>query len=173
MPIFVHTKATCGAWRLCYNQPVRHRASVVLASAYLLFSCQPAQQAETKKADLVVPGTGPVNDLVVSAQRLAAKEGRRIVVYVGATWCEPCKYFLESVKTGSLPAHFADLRFLKFDNDTDEQRLEAAGYGGQMIPRFVIPAADGAGTHKRFEGSTKGPQAMDNIVPRLERILAH
>lgn len=156
---------------------MRHRASAALASACLLFSCQPAQQAESKKsparADLVVAGPGPVRDLVASAQRLAAKEGRRIVVYVGATWCEPCKYFLESVKAGSLPDNFADLRFLKFDNDADKQRLEASGYGGRMIPRFVIPAADGTGTPKRFEGSTKGPQAMDNIVPRLQSILAN
>lgn len=150
-----------------------------MASAFVLLACQPAHKEAPReepkpaptRADLVTPGPGPVQEQVSSAQRLAVAEGRRIVVYVGATWCEPCKYFLESIEANTLPGSFADLRFLKFDHDADEERLNDSGYGGQMIPRFVVPGADGAATDKRFEGSTKGPQAMDNIVPRLERIL--
>jgi hypothetical protein len=41
-----------------------------------------------------------------------------------------------------------------------------------MIPRFVIPDKDGAATQRRFEGSIKGPEAVANMVPRLEAILA-
>jgi thiol-disulfide isomerase/thioredoxin len=121
---------------------------------------------------VVVAGPGPVAALVAEAQGLAAKEKRRLIVYVGATWCEPCKYFLSAVEAEELPEKFGDLRFLKFDNDEDDERLSEAGYGGQMIPRFVLPGDGGKATEHRFEGSIKGPEAVANIVPRLEAILA-
>lgn len=95
-----------------------------------------------------------------------------MVVYVGASWCEPCEYFLEAIESKALPEKLADLRFLKFDNDADEERLNKAGFGGQMIPRFVVPGEGGAASPHRFEGSIKGPEAVGNIVPRLEAILA-
>ncbi len=114
----------------------------------------------------------PVQEQVMSAGKRAQESGQRLVVYVGASWCEPCQVFLNALKAGELPTQLADLHFLKFDHDSDEARLEEAGYGGQMIPRFIVPAADGSATERRFEGSTKGPEAMANIVPRLEKILA-
>jgi hypothetical protein len=78
---------------------------------------------------------------------------------------------LDATKAGDLPPELADLRFLKFDHDSDEDRLNEAGYGGEMIPRFVMPGPGGESTERRFEGSSKGPGAMANIVPRLEGIL--
>lgn len=125
-----------------------------------------------ESAEMAVAGAGGVQDLVARARAAALKDGRRLVVYVGATWCQPCEYFLQALEAKQLPAHLADLRFLKFDNDRDEARLDAAGYGGQMIPRFVLPAKDGSATEFRFEGSIKGPEAVANIVPRLDQILA-
>ena len=142
----------------------------------LLVACKPADpvaQAPSKplRADISTAGPGAVQALVAKAQQAAQREGRRLVVYVGASWCEPCQVFLDTLKAGELPAHFADLRFLKFDHDNDESRLNEAGYGGALIPRFVVPASDGSSTERRFEGSTKGPEAITNIVPRLEGIL--
>jgi thiol-disulfide isomerase/thioredoxin len=124
------------------------------------------------QAEVVVAGPGPVSELVAKAQGAASSEGRRLVVYVGANWCEPCKYFLSAVESNELPKKLGDLRFLKFDNDEDDERLSQAGYGGQMIPRFVVPGAEGRATKHRFEGSIKGPEAVANIVPRLEALLA-
>lgn len=152
------------------------RIFVVLALVCWQAACQPSDPSSSptppSRADLVIAGPGPVPAEVAAARTRALQEGRRLVVYVGATWCQPCEHFLSAVQAGDLPAHFGDLRFLKFDHDHDETRLNESGYGGELIPRFVVPAADGAATANRFEGSTKGPEAMTNIVPRLEGILA-
>jgi hypothetical protein len=94
-----------------------------------------------------------------------------MLVYVSASWCEPCKYFQQAVNSGKLPDSLKKVTFLKFDHDRDDVRLSEAGYGGRMLPRFVVPGASGFSTDRRFEGSIKGPGAVDNIVPRLEAIL--
>jgi len=147
-------------------------AIVVALAVALVGGCEP--KAATKApaaADFVLAPPGPVKDVVTAAAIDAAKVGRRLVVYVGASWCEPCNYFVDALHEGALPPSLASLRILKFDNDTDDARLIEANYGGQMIPRFVKPLADGTGSKVRFEGSVKGPEAIGNIVPRLEALI--
>lgn len=41
-----------------------------------------------------------------------------------------------------------------------------------MIPLLAVPGEDGRGTPLRIEGSVKGDRAVDEIVPRLQAILA-
>ena len=134
--------------------------------------CTPKEQKiRPQQAEFVIPGPGNVKIEVLAAQKNAIRDSRTLVVYVGAKWCEPCNYFSEAVKNKSLPAALGHLRFLKFDSDVDDVRLQKAGYGGEMIPRFVIPAGDGRGSDKRFEGSIKGPGAVENIVDKLGIVL--
>ena len=148
------------------------RLSLSLLAMAILLSCEPkAGKVESSQAELVSAKPGPVPALVLEALAQARSDKRRLVVYVGASWCEPCEYFLEAVKANTLPEQFRDLRFLKFDNDVDEDRLAAAGYGGQMIPRFVLPGREGLASERRFEGSVKGPEAIANIAPRLDALL--
>lgn len=161
--------------RLCYGWDMRVAKCAVSLALGLTLSAGCTPKPERKKltsADLVIASTGEVKAVVHAAQLEAKKEGRRLVVYVGASWCEPCEVFLDALREGALPPSLADLRVLKFDNDEDDQRLSASGYGGQMIPRFVAPRADGSASARRFEGSVKGPAAIANIVPRLEALFA-
>ena len=120
-------------------------------------------------------GTAPDGDdlakIVKDASAFEAQNGRKLVVYVGATWCEPCQRFHKAAAAGSLDADFPDLTLLELDLDKDKDRLERAGYGSSMIPLFVRPNADGRASEKRFEGSIKGDGAVANISPRLKRIL--
>lgn len=109
---------------------------------------------------------------VVREERERAKaDGRALVVYVGARWCEPCQYFHKAAAKGDLDGEFPDLTLLEFDLDEDRDRLTAAGYVGQFIPLFAMPAADGRASAKKFEGSVKGEGAVANIAPRLRSIL--
>ena len=144
--------------------------AVVFLCALGACSPQPARSAP-EAADLVKASAGPVKDVVYTAMLDAEKAGRHLVVYVGASWCEPCEVFTGALEAGALPRSLGSLRFLKFDNDADDGRLIEANYGGQMIPRFVNPRADGTGSSTRFEGSVKGPEAIGNIVPRLEELI--
>ncbi|MFO0677850.1 MAG: thioredoxin [Polyangiaceae bacterium] len=116
----------------------------------------------------------PEGDLAASVAKVAAAsraDGRSVVVYVGAKWCEPCRHFHDAAAAGKLDAAFPKLDVLQFDRDRDGARLDAAGYESAMIPLFVVPGADGRATDKRIEGSIKGPGAVDNIAPRLHAIL--
>jgi thiol-disulfide isomerase/thioredoxin len=95
-----------------------------------------------------------------------------VVVYVGASWCEPCQAFHHAVEAGELDEALAGVRFVEFDSDADGERLEGAGYGGRYIPRFVVPNADGTPTSRAMEGGIKGGGAVAHIMERLGPLLA-
>ncbi len=148
------------------------RAATIAMLVLGLFACEPKPTEQSSGPQISKAEAGPVQEVVKSAMLEAKRDGRRLVVYVGASWCEPCQVFLDGVIANKLPASLGDVRILKFDNDVDDARLEKANYGGRMIPRFVKPLADGTGSSNRFEGSVKGAAALDNIVPRLEALLS-
>jgi hypothetical protein len=110
---------------------------------------------------------GDVVALVHAEIDRAHREGRKLLVYVGATWCEPCQRFHKTAESGALDARLPPMRFLEFDSDHDGERLETAGYRSHFIPLFALPNADGTPTGKQIEGSIKGPGAPDEITPRL------
>lgn len=120
----------------------------------------------------VAAGPGEVDAVVREAVAAATAEEQRVVVYVGATWCEPCQAFHQAVELGELDQALAGVRFVEFDSDHDGARLEAAGYGGRLIPRFVLPDAEGRGSERRIEGGIKGSKAVANIMERLGPMLA-
>lgn len=101
-----------------------------------------------------------------------AADGRSVIVYVGATWCEPCQRFHEAAKLGKLDEEFPSLTFVEFDADEDKDRIAAAGYRSAYIPLFVKPGPDGRATDVRFQGSVKGPQAIGDITEKLKKLLS-
>lgn len=101
----------------------------------------------------------------------ARKDGRDLLVYVGAKWCEPCQRFHHAAEKGELDDVFPRLRILEFDLDRDAERLAVAGYASRLIPLFVAPNDDGTASARRIEGSVKGEAAVMEIAGRLRRIL--
>jgi thiol-disulfide isomerase/thioredoxin len=121
---------------------------------------------------VAAPPTGDVKAVVREAMNNAAAERRRVVVYVGAPWCEPCRKLHEAATRGELDALFGNLLLLEFDMDRDGARLHAAGYDSKYIPLLALPADDGAASGRQVEGAIKGDGAVAFIVPRLARLLA-
>jgi len=116
--------------------------------------------------------TGEVPTLV-QAQLAQTPPGSHLIVYVGATWCEPCRRFHEAVQSGVLDSDLQGFTFLAFDMDRDRDRLHSAGYSSHFIPLFVIPGSDGrGGAGKQMEGSITGPGAPHEITPRLLALVA-
>lgn len=131
-----------------------------------------AAPAITPRVRFTPAGEGDVPAIVQAFASAARAEGRTPVVYVGASWCEPCRYFHAAVERGDLEgADLPPLALLELDRDRDGARLDAAGYGSEMIPLFAIPAADGRAGPQRIEGSIHGPGSPAQIVPRLRAIL--
>ena len=117
-------------------------------------------------------GSDSVAAVVRAEMQRAREQGRDLVVYVGAPWCEPCVRFHRAVEAGELDATFPTLRLLEFDHDRDEARLAAAGYTSRLIPLFVVPSETGEASSLRAEGSVKGDGAVPAIVPRLQALIA-
>lgn len=132
----------------------------------------PAADAKAPEFVQAPESVGAVDALVREAKARAEAESRRLVVYVGASWCEPCQRFHEAVERGELDGALANVRFLEFDADRHTPALDAAGYGGRLIPRFAVPGGDGRGTEAKIEGGPKGDAAVPQILRRLEQLLA-
>lgn len=123
--------------------------------------------------DWAVAGEGDLPEIVARNVEQASKDGRTVIVYVGATWCEPCQRFHNAATAGELEGSgLPPIRILEFDLDRDGERLGAAGYGSKMIPLFAVPGKDGRDSGARIEGSIKGSGAVSNIVPRLRALLS-
>jgi len=101
----------------------------------------------------------------------AHADKKRLLVYVGATWCEPCKRFHDAAESGQLDGAFPNLRLVEFDLDADGDRLARANYVSKMIPLFAIPTENGTGSGKQIEGSVKGEAAVMNLRTRLQPLL--
>lgn len=116
----------------------------------------------------------PAGDVAALVQKELARahsDGRRLLVYVGAAWCEPCRRFHDAATAGKLDAQFGTLRLLEFDFDRDEARLRQAGYVSRLIPLFAAPNPDGRASGRQIEGSIKGDGAVGEITPRLAALL--
>jgi hypothetical protein len=131
-----------------------------------------ASAAAPGKLRLIEPKEGSVETNVRDALSVARAEGRTLVVYVGATWCEPCQHFHHAAESGDLDAAFPRLTLLVFDLDRDRERLAAAGYRSTYIPLFALPGPDGAASGKQIEGGIKGDGAVRYISGRLRQMLA-
>ena len=131
-----------------------------------------ARASSAPRPEFVAAEAGPVDVVVTAAAQAARKQSRRLMVYVGATWCEPCQAFHDAIERGELDDVLAGVRFVEFDSDHDGERLRAAGYDGRYIPRFVVPGPDGRGGPRRLEGGIKGAGAVDHIMRRLGPMLA-
>jgi len=151
----------------------------LLVALALLASCKSDPPTPTAvvvdkgpKLAFVPASAGDVATVVKSELERARAEQKRVLVYVGATWCEPCKRFHDAASSGALDERLPGIRFVEFDLDRDEDRLKAAGYSSQYIPLFAAPQGDGRASGKQIAGSVKGPGAPDEITPRLLKLLA-
>ena len=71
---------------------------------------------------VLAPDGGEVVEIVAAEQARAAADKRTLIVYVGASWCEPCQYFHAALDEGTLDASLAGVRLLEFDMDRDGER---------------------------------------------------
>ena len=126
----------------------------------------------TATVRFVTAPQGDVAPLLVAQLAKSTAEHRRVVVYVSAPWCEPCRVFHEAVDRGEMTGKIGALDLVAFDGEMDAERLLMAGYESQFIPAFTVPNADGRASARHMEGSGKGPGASSDLGPRLRELLA-
>jgi len=148
-----------------------NRSEVKPPSAQSESRNSPQAIASNTEIVLAPAGDEPAEKLIQAAIMKAQKDGRKLLVYVGAKWCEPCKRFHQAVEAGQLDSTFPGLRFLEFDLDRDRKRLNPAGYESAMIPLFALPLMNGKASGQFSQGAIKGEKAVAYIVPRLKKLL--
>jgi thiol:disulfide interchange protein len=114
----------------------------------------------------------PLEQFVQQHVEEADASGKRVLVYVGASWCEPCQRFHKALESGQLDEELAGTKFIEFDADRDRAELRAAGYASKYIPLFSVPDQSGHASGRAIEGSIKGDAGVrENLVPRLVALL--
>jgi thiol-disulfide isomerase/thioredoxin len=161
----------CPTLVLRYHGHMNKRALARGLIALAVIACGSPRAPGHKKVELVVAPPGDVAQLVIKELQSGARTGQQVLVYVGATWCEPCQRFHAAVEAGELDRQFPNLRLITFDLDRDGERLATAGYVSQYIPLFALPGPDGRASARKVEGSVKGDSAVAQIAPRLQALL--
>jgi thiol-disulfide isomerase/thioredoxin len=118
-----------------------------------------------------LPASADPPTFVQAEMARATKDGKRLVLYVGASWCEPCQRFHAAAESGALDASFGDVRFIDLDHDAEAKAIDALGCESKLIPLFSLPGPDGRCTDRRVEGGIKGDGAVAFIAPRVEDLL--
>ncbi len=133
----------------------------------------PSTDAPKTKVEIVAAPNGESVEAIVQREAARARaDGRDLLIYVGATWCEPCQYFHHAAERGELDEVFPTLRMIEFDRDRDEARLRAADCLSSMIPLFAAPTPDGRCDQRlRVMGGIKGPGTVDFLSDRLRKML--
>ena len=120
---------------------------------------------------MIADGIGDGPAFIKAELARADREGKQLVIYIGAEWCEPCQHFHRAVERGELDKELANVRFLDFDFDKHGALLDQAGCQSKLIPLFARPTPDGKCGDKRTEGGVKGSGAVGDLMPRLKQIL--
>lgn len=152
------------------------RAFVCLSLSLLSCSTNSASSTPPKPKGHVQFIMAPAQPEAVQAlvkQKTAESKakGRTLLVYAGASWCEPCKRFHAAADQGKLDEEFGDLDFLQFDVDFDNERLAYGNYETSTIPLLAVPREDGNASEKYMSGSIKGDGAVNEMTPRLKKML--
>jgi thiol-disulfide isomerase/thioredoxin len=135
----------------------------------LLAACSAKTAAPSGVEYIDAPEGADVGKLV--QQTASAHAGRRLVVYVGASWCEPCQEIHHAIEQHKLDAEFPDLTLLAFDLDRDGSRLSLDGYDSELIPLFALPGPDGRASGKKEFGGKKGVDNVPLLTAKLHHLL--
>jgi hypothetical protein len=146
---------------------------VELAVLMFAMGCNSSQPATAPRVELVeAPAAGDVAAYVAQQVTRGEREHVPVLVYVGATWCEPCHELQAAAASGSLDSSLAPLRLLVFDLDRDRDRLEAAGYRSDLVPLLAKPNRDGRASRHRTDGVRTGGGYVEQLVPRIRALVA-
>ncbi|MDX2086962.1 MAG: hypothetical protein SFX73_03880 [Kofleriaceae bacterium] len=140
-------------------------------------SSQPASETKvsTRSGNVEIvpaPAAGGIQELIAQEVARGERDQVPVVVYVGATWCAPCRDFHAAAEAGTLDAALGPMRFLEFDLDRDGDQLRAAGYQSKLVPLFARPLADGRASGTQTDGVRSGGQYVEQLTPRIRELFA-
>lgn len=151
-------------------QPASSASTATLTTPSASTTTASAATSATRAArPKVVEASADADTLsLIRTQRLQARaDSRVLVVYVSATWCDPCKKFKMELDSGRLDDRLAKITFLAFDADKDMDRLGSAGYKFKFVPFVALPSADGSPSDSQ-QATGKGGDAWKELLGKLD-----
>ncbi len=101
----------------------------------------PTESSTAPLLELVrAPAEASVLPFIRTERGRAERDGRTLLVLVGAEWCAPCRGFHKRLKESAVRAR---VRIVEFDVDEHDEGLKAAGYVSTLIPLLAKPRPDG------------------------------
>lgn len=97
------------------------------------------------------PADAEVASFIRAARARAVKDGRVVLVEVGAAWCKPCRTLKAAIDRGELDGVLAKVTLIAFDVDAHGPRLDSLGYRSKFVPYFAVPNGDGSASERRLD----------------------
>lgn len=103
----------------------------------------------------------------------AQAAGKKPIVYIGATWCPPCKAIKKYKTDPQMAAAFAGTYIIELDvDDWAAADLTGLGYKAGSIPVFIAVGPDGKATGPNINGGAWGDNIPANMAPPLTKFFA-
>ncbi|HCH64302.1 MAG: hypothetical protein CL927_10715 [Deltaproteobacteria bacterium] len=91
------------------------------------------------------------------------------VVYVGATWCGPCKVYKGSLNDKAMIRAHLPVHIIELDADKHPTILEALSIAPEGIPHWEMVDRTGATTGRNIDGRAWQDNTVANMAPSLTR----
>jgi hypothetical protein len=155
-----------GACTASPPEPMPTTGSTSTASASAKVTDRPPPELRRVPSDVADPRAYLQREL-----EAARSDGRSVLVYVGASWCEPCTRFHDALASGALDSELRGARMLELDHDVHERFLRETECGSKMIPLFAKVTEQGTCSSARWEGGIKGEGAVGYLLPKVKELL--
>lgn len=89
------------------------------------------------------------------------------VVYVGATWCGPCKVYKNSLEDPAMIRAHLPVHIIELDADKHPNTLQALKITPSGIPHWEMVDRSGVTTGRKIDGSAWQDNTVENMAPAL------
>ena len=104
------------------------------------------------------------------AVRTAARSAKGVpVVYVGATWCGPCKIYKGTINDPRMVRAHLPVHIIELDADRHPATLKELAIAPTGIPHWEMVDKTGTSSGKKIDGSAWDDNTVEKMAPALTR----
>ena len=170
---------------------MRHRFALILSTCALVavttVGCKESSSSTSTTTSAAGPAStkagaeswsviGKGGSLAASVKTEVAKAqaaGKKPVVYIGASWCPPCKAIKKYKSDPQMVTAFAGTHVIELDvDDWSAPDLDALDYKAKSVPVFIAVDKDAKAKGPTIDGGAWGDNIPANMAPPLTKFFA-